>query len=80
MDTILVDGVTYPIVTIGENAFKGTHKELTINVPKKYVKNFTTYFKNRGNKKVKVKKGKCKNKVYRQYTLFLAECAVYFCW
>ena len=40
--------------SVGKNAFKGTHKKLVIKVPKKYVKKYKTYFKNKGNKKVRV--------------------------
>jgi len=43
--------------SVGKDAFKGTHKKLTIKVPKKYVKKYKSYFKNKGNKKVKVKMG-----------------------
>ncbi len=43
--------------SIGTNAFKSTHKKLTIKVPKKYVKKYKNYFRNKGNKKVKVTKG-----------------------
>ena len=43
--------------SIGKNALKGTNKKLTIKVPKSKVKKYKTYFKNKGNKTVKVKKG-----------------------
>jgi hypothetical protein len=43
--------------SVGKNAFKGTNKKLTIKVPKKKVSNYKKYFKNKGNKTLKVKKG-----------------------
>jgi hypothetical protein len=43
--------------SIGKNAFKGTNKKLTIKVPKKKVSSYKKYFKNKGNKTLKVKKG-----------------------
>ena len=43
--------------SVKKNALSGTNKNLTIKVPKKYVKKYATYFKNKGNKTVKVKKG-----------------------
>jgi len=42
--------------SIGKNALKGTNKKLVIKVPKSKVKTYKTYFKNKGNKTVKVKK------------------------
>ncbi|MBQ9983817.1 MAG: leucine-rich repeat domain-containing protein [Lachnospiraceae bacterium] len=43
--------------SVGSNALKGTNKKLTIKVPEKSVKKYKTYFKNKGNKTVNVKKG-----------------------
>ena len=43
--------------SVGKNALKGTNKKLVIKVPKKNVKKYKIYFKNKGNKSVKVKKG-----------------------
>jgi uncharacterized protein YjdB len=43
--------------SVGKNAFKGTNKKLTIKVPKKKVSSYKKYFKNKGNKTLKVKKG-----------------------
>lgn len=42
--------------SVGKNALKGTNKKLVIKVPKSKVKTYKTYFKNKGNKTVKVKK------------------------
>ena len=42
--------------SVGKNALKGTNKKLVIKVPKKQVSKYKTYFKNKGNKTVKVKK------------------------
>ncbi len=42
--------------SIGKNALKGTNKKLVIKVPKSKVKKYKNYFKNKGNKTVKVKK------------------------
>jgi hypothetical protein len=43
--------------SVGRNAFKGTSEKLTIKVPKKKVSSYKKYFKNKGNKTLKVKKG-----------------------
>lgn len=42
--------------SIGKNALKGTNKKLVIKAPKNKVKEYQKYFKNKGNKTVKVKK------------------------
>lgn len=42
--------------SIDKNALKGTNKKLVIKVPKSKVKKYKVYFKNKGNKTVKVKK------------------------
>ncbi len=42
--------------SIGRNALKGTNKKLEIKVPKKQVEKYKTYFKGKGNKRVKVTK------------------------
>ena len=42
--------------SIGKNIIKGTNKKLVIKVPKKKVKVYKKYFKNKGNKNVKVTK------------------------
>ncbi len=44
------------LAKVGSNALKSTKKNLTIKVPKKQVKSYTTKFKNKGNKKIKVTK------------------------
>ena len=44
------------ITSIGKNAFKGTAKNLVINVPKKQYKAYKKFLKKKGNKTVKVKK------------------------
>lgn len=43
--------------SVGNNAFKGTSRKLTIKVPSKKLSVYKRYFRNAGNKKVKVKKG-----------------------
>ena len=42
--------------SVGKNALKGTGTKLVIKVPKKKVSKYKTYFKNKGNKTVKVTK------------------------
>lgn len=41
--------------SVGKSALKGTNKKLVIQVPKSKVKKYKSYFKNKGNAKVKVK-------------------------
>lgn len=41
--------------SIGNNALKGTNKKLTIKVPGSKISAYKTYFKNKGNKNVKIK-------------------------
>ncbi len=41
--------------SVGKNAFKGTSGKLVFKVPKKAKKNYSKFFKTKGNKKVKVK-------------------------
>lgn len=42
--------------SIGKNALKGTNKKLIIKAPGKKVSTYKSYFKNKGNKNVKIKK------------------------
>ena len=42
--------------SIGANVLKGTNKKLVIKAPKNKVKEYQKYFKNKGNKTVKVRK------------------------
>lgn len=42
--------------SVGENVLKGTNKKLVIKVPKGKVAEYKTYFANKGNKNVKVRK------------------------
>ena len=42
--------------SIGKNALKGTNKKLVVKAPKRKVAAYKKYFKNKGNKNVKVKK------------------------
>ena len=42
--------------SVGKNALKGTGKKLVIKVAKSKVKSYKSYFKNKGNGKVKVTK------------------------
>jgi hypothetical protein len=55
-DTVTVDGVIYKVVSVADNVVQ-KNKKLTIKVPKKKVSNYKKYFKNKGNKTLKVKKG-----------------------
>lgn len=57
MKIIILKSTKLTKKSVGKNALKGTNKKLTIKVPKKKVKKYKTYFKNKGNKTVKVKKG-----------------------
>ncbi len=57
LKTITIKSTKLTKKFIGKNALKGTNKKLTIKVPKKMVKKYKSYFKNKGNKTVKVKKG-----------------------
>lgn len=57
LKTITIKSTKLTKKSAGSNALKGTNKKLTIKVSKKYVKKYKTYFKNKGNKTVKVKKG-----------------------
>ena len=55
-ESVTVDGVTYAVNEIADNAFKGVGKKVTIKVPKKMKKKYTKLFRKKGlSKKVKIK-------------------------